>query len=361
MIADLVGPDDPRWRRTLDAAAHDVYHLPGYGPLYERDPRAWETALHVQGAEAELLLPLLVRPLPSLSGWRDATSPYGYPGPVVGGTFHPEELERLRRCVLDLMRERRILTCFVRGAPLLADGDAFLERLGLVVRHGETAVMELDRPDEEILRGYSSQNHRAIRRALRRGYTVQVDEWSHLPTFCALYLENMRQVGAAPFYLFDARYFARLKELLEGHLHLVSVLSPDGDLAAANLITLCGGLVNAHLNAMSGAHLDASPVRLAYDAAWRWGKANGARLVNFGGGYGGRDDSLLAFKMGFATGTRPFRTARLVCDRRLYEDACAAVGASGGDLTGYFPAYRDEALGRLASVREAERQAVEAP
>jgi hypothetical protein len=345
MIAELIGPDDARWRRTLEAAAHDVYHLPGYGPLYEQDPRVRELALHVRAEEAELLLPLMVRPLPelgapALSGWWDATSPYGYPGPVVRGTFRPRELERLGECVLDLLRAHRILTCFVRGAPLLAGGDALLDRLGTVVRHGETAVIELDRSDEEISNGYSNLNHRLIRRARKKGYTVQVDEWSHLPLFSTLYLENMRRVGASPFYLFGAGYFARLKELLDGRVHLVTVLSPGGELAAADLITVCGGLVNGHLNATSGAHLDMSPVRLSHDALWRWAKASGARIVNLGGGYGGRDDSLLAFKMSFATGTRPFHTARVVCDRSLYQDACAAAGASGGDLTGYFPAYR---------------------
>src|SRR6185436_721426 len=99
------------------------------------------------------------------------------------------------------------------------------------------------------------------------------------------------------------------------------------ELAAGDLITVCGGLVNGHLNATSGAHLDMSPVRLSHDMVWRWAKANGGRIVNLGGGYGGGNDSLLAFKMSFATGTRPFRTARLVCDVHRYEQACAAAGA----------------------------------
>jgi hypothetical protein len=150
----------------------------------------------------------------------------------------------------------------------------------------------------------------------------------------------MRRVGASPFYFFDADYFARLKELLNGRLHLVSALSPKGEVAGAELITVCGGLVNGHLNASSSAHLRESPCRLTHDAALRWAKRNGARIVNFGGGYGGQNDSIFEFKRSFATGTRPFRTARVVCDPRLYEDACAAAGASGGDPAGYFPAYR---------------------
>lgn len=365
MIAELIGPDDPRWRDTLGAAAHDVYHLPGYGPLYERDPRVRELALHVRGEGAELLLPLLVRPLPA--GWWDATSPYGYPGPVVRGAFQPGELERLGGCVADLLREHRILTCFLRGAPLLAGGDALLERLGTVVPNGETAVVELDRSDEEIQAGYSSLNHRLLRRARQRGYTVQIDEWSHLPRFAELYLENMRRVDAAPFYFFDGEYFARLKALLGDRVHLLSVLSPGGELAGGELITACAGLVNGHLNATSGAHLDASPVRLTHDATWRWAKANGARIVNFGGGYGGRNDSLLAFKMSFATGSRPFRTARLVCDPGAYEEACAAAGVSPSVLTGFFPAYRGKPFtpreaGSSAAptfVRQAEGQAAD--
>ncbi|HEY8212131.1 MAG TPA: GNAT family N-acetyltransferase [Myxococcaceae bacterium] len=345
MIAELVGPDDPRWRGLLETAAHDVYHLPGYGPLYERAPEVREMALHVRGEAAELLLPLMIRPLPdlgvpSLSGWRDATSPYGYPGPVVQGAFRPDELERLQGCVRDLLREHRILTCFVRGNPLLAGGDALLEQLGAVVQHGENAVVDLDRSDDEIWNGFSGLNHRQIRRAERRGYTVQIDDWSHLPIFCQLYEETMRRVGATQFYFFDTDYFTRLKDLLNGRLHLVSAVSSGGELAGADLVTLCGGVVNGHLNATSSAHLRESPCRLTHDATWRWAKKNGARIVNWGGGYGGKDDSLFAFKKSFATSTRRFRTARVVGDPRLYEEACASAGANGGDLAGYFPAYR---------------------
>ena len=345
MITELVGPDDARWRRMIETAAHDVYHLPGYGPLYERDPRARELALHVRGEEAELLLPLMIRPLPdlgvpSLAGWWDATSPYGYPGPIVRGAFRPQEVERLRGAFLDLLREHRILTCFVRGNPMLAEGELLLERFGTVAVHGDLAVVELEHSDKEIWEGYSQTNRRQIQRTRGRDYTIRYDEWSHLADFVTLYEETMRHVGATAFYCFDAGYFDRLRALLGDHLHLTSVVAPGGELACAGLTTSCGGITHAHLCASSGAHRHRSPSRLLYDSNWRRAREDGDRIVNFGGGFQGQEDTLLAFKKDFATGTRRFRTARAVCDQGLYAEACAVTGANGGDVTGYFPAYR---------------------
>jgi hypothetical protein len=346
MNVELIGPEDARWRRVLEATAHDVYHLPGYGSLYGQEPGTEERALYVQGADAELLVPMMIRPLPELgvpplAGWRDATSPYGYPGPLLRGTFSPVEVEGLRHRVLKALAERRILACFLRGHPLIPQADPVVERMGTAVVHGETAVIELELPDEEITRRMDVPNRRQIRRLKRLGYSCRVDDWRDLAAFAAVYRETMRRVGAEPFYFFDDAYFDRLRAFLGDHLHLISTRSPEGVVVSAAIFTTCGGIVNGHLNGTATSHLRLAPAKLMHDETWRWAKQHGDRIFNFGGGLGGRsNDSLFRFKKGLSTATRPFRTVRVVCDERLYGMACTAAGMSGTDLTGFFPAYR---------------------
>src|SRR5262252_2999577 len=86
MITDFLSPADPRWRRFLDRARHDVYHLPEYLRVAGNYERGEAVAFYAEDGDQALLMPLLLRELPADLGaprsWRDATSPYGYPGPI---------------------------------------------------------------------------------------------------------------------------------------------------------------------------------------------------------------------------------------------------------------------------------------
>jgi hypothetical protein len=328
----------------LESTPHDVYHLPGYGPLYESDPRAEESALWVRFEDAELLMPLMLRPLPdtydsSLPGARDATSPWGYPGPLLRGTISPTELEGFANCVITALADHRIATCFIRTNPLLPDGEALLGQLGVSVDQGAIALIELDRSKEEIWRGYDGERRRRVLRLREAGFVVRHDEWEDFEAFRTIYRATMQRVAASSFYMFDDAHFERLRNLLGPRLHLVCVVSPDGQVAAAALNTECHGVVNGHLSGTSSTYKKYSPSLLIYDGGWRWAKSRGNRVFNFGGGLGAQSDSLFKFKQSFATATRPFRTIRVVCDEGLYRRACSLAGVAD-DRTDFFPPYR---------------------
>src|SRR4029453_19284485 len=228
MRAELIGPTDVRWARILDSPPHDVYHLPGYGPLYESDPRAEESALWVRFEDAELLMPLMLRPLPdtydsSLPGARDATSPWGYPGPLLRGTISPTELEGFANCVITALADHRIATCFIRTNPLLPDGEALLGQLGVSVDQGAIALIELDRSKEEIWRGYDGERRRRVLRLREAGFVVRHDEGEDFEAFRTIYRATMQRVAASSFYMFDDAHFERLRNLLGPRLHLVCV------------------------------------------------------------------------------------------------------------------------------------------
>src|SRR5688572_19307263 len=129
VIAEMIAPDDGRWNHILQATAHDVYHLPGFGSLYARSAGEVERARYVKGAHGELLIPLILRYLPdlgTLAGWRDASSPYGYPGPIISGEFSPLEVQSLRASVVEELWRNRVAACFVRGHPVLSSADPLL-------------------------------------------------------------------------------------------------------------------------------------------------------------------------------------------------------------------------------------------
>src|SRR5438046_1750408 len=87
----VIGTDSPeQWLEVLERSfAYDIYHLPAYHALAEeRGEGTAQLFVYTEGCHT-IALPLLLRPLdgvPGLeevaAGMQDATSVYGYAGPV---------------------------------------------------------------------------------------------------------------------------------------------------------------------------------------------------------------------------------------------------------------------------------------
>jgi hypothetical protein len=113
----LLDVDDPAWSAFLAAARHDFYHLPAYVGLSARHEGGRPAAIHIADGDRQLLQPVIIRPIPG--GGHDATSPYGYPGPLVRGDDDGSFLSAALAEGVALLRQRGIVSLFVRLHPLL--------------------------------------------------------------------------------------------------------------------------------------------------------------------------------------------------------------------------------------------------
>ena len=239
MQVTVLTPDAAEWCRVLAGAPHDFYHLPEYVELCSRATDPGEPrALVIADGERALLQPLVLRAIPGEARWRDATSPYGYPGPLLVGAdaaspFVAEGASALR----EELGRLGVLTLFVRLHPLLNDGWGGLAAAGTVVEHGETVVVDLSLTEEELWRQTQSGHRNEINRARRAGHVVRIDEaWQRYDGFKQLYRETMKRVDASTYYFFDDAYFDGLRRALGAKLHL-AVVEIGGELAAAGLFT----------------------------------------------------------------------------------------------------------------------------
>ena len=99
----LLDVDAPEWEAVVRAARRDCYHLPTYRALCAGQERGRPCAPYVTDDPRTLLLPLVIRGIPG--GGFDATSPYGYPGPVGTGTDDPTFLRVALVAGLHVLRE----------------------------------------------------------------------------------------------------------------------------------------------------------------------------------------------------------------------------------------------------------------
>jgi len=344
MLTDFIQPSDPRWSEALAAVRHDVYDLPSYLTLCAASEGAEATAFYAAEKGQYCLIPLLRRPLPAhlgaLGGWTDAISPYGYSGALFAGDAG--WAARAVRAFGEACACRKILSVLVRLHPLLPAPQPALDAIGVRVTHGETVWVDLTLSEAE-LRANMRNDHRAgVRRLGRDGFSVRVDDWTLYGRYVEIYRETMERLEADPYYHFPEDYFHLLRESLGPHLHLLSVLAPDGSVAAGGLFTEIQGTVQFHLSGTAECYRKQAPSKLMLEAAIVWAKASGNRILHLGGGLGAREDSLFQFKAGFSRLRSRFETWRIVCDAGRYTEMARAVEWRG-EAGDYFPAYRKAA------------------
>lgn len=342
---EFIAPSSAAWTALLTRTDHDFYHLPCYQSL---SAAAGDTPLAYHATEGEhaLLLPFHRRAIPEpLCDGRplfDASSPYGYPGPIwTRGAPSAFVTEALQAFAAALLR-KNIVSAFIRLHTLLNDPASFAG-VGEIVDHGPSVYIDLTLSEEE-LRAQTRRGHKRDLIVLeKRGYTIEMDDWSRLDDFLTCYYDSMRRLGAGSFYFFPREYFEGLRACLGDRIHLCLVYL-DGDIACAGLVTEMDGLCQYHLSATADRHFQDHPSKLMLDHLRFWLKARGNRIYHIGGGVGALRDKLHLFKIGFSPLTADFHTWRVISDQAQYDRLMGRWSALSGrapvDRDDFFPQYR---------------------
>lgn len=326
----------------------DTYMRLGYhlASLQLEVAGATAVLLHVQGVGAELAVPLLLRPLPAAPaidvgpGW-DATSAYGYGGPVA------RDHDGLDAAAFGVALDEWAITngvvaTFLRFHPLLGNyrlAPATAELIEL----GATVAWDIA-PARELLPGMHSHHRRAVRKADRAGLEIRIAvNPAGLDDFRELYEATMCRQQAQSFYFFSDAYWDALAGatpqtgrpgsdvlLVEGLL--------DGEPVASLLCFADGPLLHYHLGASAEAARAIGASNRCFLAAAEWAQSRAMSTFHLGGGVGaGTDSPLFVFKQRYDpdSAPRPFHIAKLVHDPVRYREL------AGTDSTaGHFPPWR---------------------
>ncbi|HEV7868776.1 MAG TPA: GNAT family N-acetyltransferase [Chthoniobacteraceae bacterium] len=368
----ILGTSDlAEWRAVLEQSwQHDFHQLPQYHRVAEQRGEGVAQLFVYAQSEHTIALPLLLRPvdLREPDGWQDATSVYGYGGPVASHEKVPVEVARnFQSALAEELERRRVISVFSRLHPLIAN-DGLLAGLGECPMNGQTISIDLTLPDEAQTARFSRSCRRSLRRLRELGFVGLHDqEKRYLAEFVSVYLETMRRAGAQSSYFFDEAYFGLLTREL-GEVSQLFVVLKNGEVTAGTLCTICDGIVQDHLGGTRDAFLKFSPDRLVVDTERLWAKESGARIFHLGGGVGAQQDSVFHYKAGFSDRQHSFRTWRWIIRPELYEELSAksarrnAANGLSAVSAEFFPAYRcptSPALAELSArtvVQSAEKE-----
>jgi hypothetical protein len=340
----LLVPSDPEWDAWLHRASHDFYHRAAYHAFAESMGEG-QACMVVHGTPGRFIAwPYLVG---SVGAYAEASSVYGYTGPVGLRLDDGDFLERAWSQIRAVWADQGLVTLFVRFHPLLDNyrccegfhGEA-VPAGGELLHLGRSVSMDLSHDRETRRRLYPQVLRQEIKEAERAGLAVEKDdEWSYYPRFAELYRATMRKNEAADRYLFSDRYFRALRDSL-GPLGHLAVAHVEGEAAAVLLFTVCGDIAEAHLTGVNPEFRALSPLKGLLDGVADICRSLGATRLHLGAGRGGHEDSLYAFKARFSTLRHDFKLGRWILNRRVYDalvrEHCGHVAPDPA----YFPPYR---------------------
>lgn len=341
----ILGADDSRWDDLVSRSPHDFHHLSGYHRLAEGAGEG-TGRLYVYGDEDRFLAwPCLIRPLDG--GLADATSVYGYTGPV----GLDAEDRQFRQSAWSAFRaawaEDRIVTLFTRFHPVLANHEtcaglhgAETPPGGELLTFGRSVSIDLSLSLEERRASYPQALRQEVKRAERNGLEVALDSgWRHFDAFVSFYRETMRRNEATDRYLFSDAYFTALRHALGEQLHL-TVATVEGEVAGALLLVVENGIATAHLTGLNPAFSKLSPLKPLLDRSCDFARDLGARLLHLGAGRGGSEDKLFEFKSRFSPVRHDFVAGRFILDPEANERLLRDRSLSTPPDSQFFPAYR---------------------
>lgn len=317
---------------------YDVFHTWNYHSLNTEG----EPLLFVyQEGPVLIALPVIKRKIEN-SPFFDMTSAYGYCGPTSNmelSNLPGTTIANFKAAFVNFMKQENAICIFSRLHPFL-NQQRILESIGGLHDNGTTLYMDLSLPIEQQRLAYDKRLCRQIRKLREKGYVIKEGSCPReIKKFTEMYRQNMDRVQASKNYYFDEQYFSDLLNV-DGFESKLLLIYDGAELTCGALILLSDNIIRNHLSATSPGYLKESPSKLLTDEISMMGRRLGKKIFHLGGGVGGKEDSLFAFKWLFSNLQVKDRTWRYINDQQAYNNLVLKAGAEAGTGPDYFPLYR---------------------
>lgn len=306
---------------------HDLSKLEGEIPVlikYSQD-------------DAIIGLPLLIRKIGN-SKFYDATSVYGYAGPISKNISAEFDNRKYKEELDVFFQENDIATVFSRLNPYIAHQDVILNSVGQTIVKGEIVMIDLLETLEIQRRQYQKRMKSQINRARTLCTVRKAETKEDISIFMDLYYENMNRVDAKEYYYFNEDYFAKFMQNDNCEVDiLLATLNETDTIISGAIFMKSNDIIQYHLSGTKSDYMDIGALKLILDEMRIQGTEEGYKLLNLGGGLNCNDDSLLRFKKSFSKTTRQFSVWEYVVNEQIYNELCKPFQQV---TTEFFPKYR---------------------
>lgn len=248
------------------------------------------------------------------TGCQDASSPYGYGGPLCT-TDDAGFVHEAWSAYAAWMRAQRVAVEYIRFHPVLRNERHYG---GQVEDNREVVCVDLAAGDPWS--GYALRLRQSLKKADAAGLAYEeVPLAACVAQFGDYYRAAMREIGADPFYLFGHDYFAGLAASPGAQVAICTGAGASGWLAAS-LLLRGAGMCEYHLAATTAAGRQRAASSWLLHRAIAASREQGLRSFYLGGGTDRqRDNRLLFFKAAFSPLRLQYRTGSAVFDTDAYQ------------------------------------------
>jgi lipid II:glycine glycyltransferase (peptidoglycan interpeptide bridge formation enzyme) len=327
------------WNDILkEIGVYDFYHTFDYHII---EALGNQTPMLLKYTENDVLiaLPLLIRKIEN-TNYFDATSVYGYVGPISKGLDSNFDNKLFLRELSDYFIKNNVVSVFSRLNPYINHQRTILKNLGELINQGKVVNIDLKLDEITQKANYQKRIRSHINKARKNCVIKNGTSKSDLKEFMTIYYENMEHVKAEKYYYFNEDYFNKImgSNNFNAELLLVKDLN-SGITIAGSLFITTNKIVQYHLSGCKREFLYLNPVKLLIDEMRVIAMQRELKFFNLGGGLGGNDeDSLFRFKLSFSKDFRDFDLWKLIVNQKIYNQLVEDKNINA--VTSYFPKYR---------------------
>ncbi|MGO2339203.1 MAG: hypothetical protein ACTH5M_01225 [Psychrobacter sp.] len=333
---------DKEWDKQISDYNFDIYHLSGWITASSVIDKGNPQGIIAHYKNKKVFLPIIIREIDS-ECW-DATSTYGYGGPVMDQSLTDAQLDIILTEIRACLFKKGCVSLFMRLHPII--NKDWLPTVGQALTHGLTLISDLNKSEEQHWSETQNRHRRGIKKALKMDVVTKIEPLTkeNAMVFSKIYKETMAHVKACQYYFFDDAYFFNLFKNLHDRILLITAYQ-NGKAIGSSIYTLCkeSGIMQFHLGGTLNEYTNLQPSKLITHVARGWGRENQYQLLHFGGGLGSKLDSLYEYKKGFSSRELLFKTYRLIVNPEKYAALVANKRFTKHDLNSdFFPLYRKE-------------------
>lgn len=330
------------WDKVVKSSHfYDFYQTELYHSL-EVNENDKAILLHGEYNNQTISLPLIIRKIPN-SEYFDATSVYGYCGPIFSHDFSQLSKEFVQLYQTELMEffnKNNIISVFSRLHPLMNQLSFYLN-FGEVVNINKTVAIDLNEPVEIQRQGYSRAYKNQINKLARKGYKTRFLELDEMDEFISIYYETMDRVEAKEYYYFKKDYFLKFLKNSDFDSKIIIAENEFGEITCGAIFTITNKIMQYHLGGTKNKFLADTPIKIVMDHARLYGSGLQLNYLHLGGGVGGSDeDSLFRFKSGFSKNFFQFSVWNMIISQEKYKYLVEQKKIKSQDFPNFFPLYR---------------------
>lgn len=325
------------WAAILNQVdAYDFYHTYDYHHISKREGETAQLIVYSEG-KTLIALPLIIRRIADTELF-DATSVYGYAGPI-GKDIPPDfDNENFRTHLNAYLLERQIISVFTRLNPFVPHQDIILKDIGTVRFQGNLVNINLTKSLEEQRSEYRRDTRSRVNKARRLCTIRKAESEEDVRTFIDIYVETMEKLGADTSYFFDEDYFFNFLKCDDFKTDiLLAIDNETQEAAAGSMFVKTNDIIQYHLSGTRSKFMKIAPSRLLLDEMRILGTEEGYKHFNLGGGYNSQEDALFDFKSSFSNETRIWNIWNYIVEKEIYDQLTEKSQAPESD---FFPAYR---------------------